>query len=208
MRALICLAALTCSLSAHVPRAGADSVVRDVKSKYAAPDGKALVILVRERLYSKATKFRLVNAKGQCVSVIKGERHVLLPLDPGKHRLYLLVGTTKDQAEALQLDVTAGRTYVVDIHAQWRRKDYMDIRTVRPGTERATKAFNAIRDTDLFTADLEQCAEWISKKQDDVARKIAFAEKQWAAGDEAYRSAHTLNPNDGFGPAVARKASD
>lgn len=193
------------SLALHALDVRADDLVTETPSPYVAPEGRALVVFIRERLYAKATRFRVLDDDTRCVSVIKGERHVLLPVVPGTHRLYLLVAGTKDQAEALQLEVEAGKTYVVDIRAQWRRKDYMDINTVRPGTDRAEQAAKDIRNTDLYEPDLERCAEWVEKKRDEIGRKIAFAKEQWADGGEPYQRAHSLKAHEGFPPEQAQR---
>jgi len=204
VRALALVWVLAWSVVMHPADVHADELVTDTPSPYVAQPGKALVVFVRERLYAKATRFRVIDRERRCVSVIRGERHVLLPLEPGAHALYLLVAGTRDQAEVVHLEVEEGRTYVVDLHTQWRRKDYMDINTVRPGTDRAEKAAKDIRNTDLYEPDLEQCAEWVAKKQDELGRKMAYAERQWKLGGESYQRSHTLKRGEGFTAEQAR----
>ena len=198
MRAKLLVWPLTWSLALHATGVGAEDLVTETPSPYIAPEGRALLVLIRERLYGKATRFRVLDDNARCVSVIKGERHVLLPLDPGAHRLYLLVAGTRDQAEVLHLEVEGGRTYVIDIRTQWRRRDYMDINTVRPGTDRADKAAKDIQNTDLYEPDLDQCTEWVEKKGDELGRKITYADEQWTSGGEPYQRAHTLKRDEGF----------
>ena len=163
------------------------------------------MVFVRERRLRKAVKYRIVDKTGRCVSVTKGGRHSILTLKPGRHRLYVLVGQTRVQAVAVQLDLAPKRTYVVEIRTQVKRKDSVDIHTVRPNTARAATASQAIRESELFEPDVQECSEWVVRKGLDIQRKLEWADAEWSQGGDAYREEHSPRRKDGFPPAEARQ---
>lgn len=178
-------------------------------SPYVAPPERALLVLLRQRYPGKASKVRVVDAQRGCVAVIGGHKHVLVPLEPGEHTLFLLVARTMRRAQLLELDVSAGNTYLVNLNPRTRKKNFMDPRVISPASPERAEAVEAVRDTRRSTPDLARCAEWLADKSgDDIARKMAFAREEWSDGDDAYRSARTITPGDGFTPEQAATLFD
>lgn len=167
-------------------------------SPFAAPADKARVVLIRERMWNRSSKYRVIDGSSRCLSAVAGKRHAVFDLSPGSHELYVIVPTTRTQAELLKLRVSAGRTYVIDLASQALRKRNVEAQTVRPNTEEARLVAGGMKRTKRYEPDLGRCDEWLVRKADELPRKLEHARQQWNTADENYRESHTLRAEDGF----------
>ena len=164
---------------------------------YVAPNGKAVVVLVRNRALLGSVKFRVVDQKRRCRGMLKGRSHSGMVIKPGKHKLYILAAKRVIQAERVDANVTAGRTYIIETRPRARMKERVDVETVRRGTPRFDEATHWIAGTKSVSRDLTECTQWVAKKSSKISAAISAAEQEWEMSGDFYQNARTLRPQDG-----------
>jgi hypothetical protein len=94
---------------------------------YVAPNDKAVLVLVRNRALLGTVKFRVIDEKRQCRGVLKGRSHVGMVINPGKQKLYVLAAKRIIQAERVDANVTAGRTYIIETRPRAKMKERVEV---------------------------------------------------------------------------------
>ena len=200
MKASISLACAVCSLGlvlAVGAPGNADKREDTNADSYVAPKGKAVLVLVRNRALLGTVKFRVIDAKRRCRGVLKGRSHVGIVVPPGKQKLYILAAKRVIQAERIDVNVAAGRTYIIETRPRAKMKERVDVETVRRGTPRFEESSHWIAGTKSFSRDLTECTQWMSKKSSKISAAITAAEQEWEMGGDFYRKARRLTPKDG-----------
>lgn len=164
---------------------------------YVAPNDKAVLVLVRNRALLGTVKFRVIDEKRRCRGVLKGRSHVGMVINPGSQKLYVLAAKRIIQAERVDANVTAGRTYIIETRPRAKMKERVEVETVRRGTPRFSESTNWIAGTKSFSRDLTECTEWVAKKGGKISAAITAAEQEWETSGGLYQNARTLAPEDG-----------
>ncbi len=190
-------ACLLCfALAIGTPTAAEKREESDSES-YVAPKGKAVVVLVRNRALLGTVKFRIIDQKRRCYGVLKGRSHVGMVIKPGKHKLYILAAKRLIQAERVDANVAAGRSYIIETRPRAKMKERVDVETVRRGTPRFDEATHWIAGTKSISRNLSECTQWVAKKSSKVSAAITAAEQEWEMSGDFYQNARTLTPKDG-----------
>ena len=200
MKASILLPSLAClvclSFAMGVP-SKAEKPEESNAESYVAPKGKAVVVLVRNRALLGSVKFRVLDQKRRCRGVLKGRSHVGMVVKPGKQKLYVLAAKRAIQAERVDANVSAGRTYIIETRPRARMKERVDVETVRRGTSRFEESTHWIAGTKSISGDLAECTQWVAKKSSKISAAISAAEQEWKLNGDFYQNARKLVPKDG-----------
>ncbi len=200
MKTSLTLACVVCSLGLMLAvgaPGSADKRAYTNAESYMAPNGKAVLVLVRNRALLGTVKFRVIDAKRRCMGVLKGRSHAGIVVPPGKHTLYVLAAKRVIQAERIDVHVAAGRTYIIETRPRARMKERVDVETVRRGTPRFAESTHWIAGTKTISRNLTECTQWMAKKSGKISAAITAAEQEWETGGDFYRRARRLTPNDG-----------
>jgi hypothetical protein len=71
-------------------------------------------------------------------------------INPGKQKLYVLAAKRIIQAERVDANVTAGRTYIIETRPRAKMKERVEVETVRRGTPRFSESTHWIAGTKSF----------------------------------------------------------
>jgi hypothetical protein len=164
-------------------------------STLAPPPGHAGIIFVRHSRLGGSVSFPIVSEDGQFVANLRGSMNATLALAEGHHRFFVLA----ENAELVELDVVAGRTYVVEARPRmgWG-KARVTAETVRRGTPRFAAAPSWIRATQTYVPEPVAGAAWANANRASVLEKIARATADFNSSDGEYRAVRTLQANDGY----------
>ena len=192
-----CVACSVCILVAVGTPSGAQKPEESSAESYVAPQGKAVLVLVRNRALMGSVKFRVIDEKRRCTAMLKGRSHVGMAIKPGKHKFYILAAKRVVKAERIDARVTAGRTYIIETRPSARMKERLDVETVRRGTDRFAESVHWITGTKSISRNLAECTQWVAQKSSKVTAAITAAEQEWEMSGDFYQKARTLKPKDG-----------
>lgn len=191
-------------VSLAVWAAGAPSVEADLpgtahESPYVAPEGKALVVFVRERkrLASEVT-YSIVNDRGRCIALVANHWKVVARIEPGTQMLMVVTGVAQPQVQLLKVKAAAGRTYVVKMRPRVNAKNPVELTIFRRSAEPLEMFPASIRETGPFRPNLDECTAWVEARQSKLATKAAKAKEAWQAKDKEFRASHTIRGADGW----------
>ncbi|MGB3050636.1 MAG: hypothetical protein WBB42_06530 [Polyangiales bacterium] len=83
----------------------ADGAAAD-KSPYVAPKDQAYIVFVKAGRASRKMQFVFYDEDLKCLSMIEGVTSEIIPVKPGKHRIY----TMATNSHRMEFDVEAGLT--------------------------------------------------------------------------------------------------
>jgi hypothetical protein len=178
------------------------------KSPYLAPKDKALVVFVRDRFRSRKISMIIINEKRQCIAFIAGDKDAseLIPMEPGKHTLYALIGVI----QRVDLEVEVGRTYFV--RANYRSRyaaPTINLTPARRGTDTFKEVSTWIDGAKINDHTNDECKDTqgapIETKRGRIQKKIDREDEEWKAKDQAYRDEHTGKKSDGMTPKELAK---
>lgn len=169
------------------------------ESPYTAPSDQGLVVFTRpRRRQASETGIRVLTQSGRCIARLENDWQMATPLWPGKHMLILLTGTAPPVVQLLQVKVSAGKTYVVNLRTRVNVKRPVEVQILRR-SEQALEAFPAaVRERMPSRTDLRQCSEWVSWKRSKIEPKAEIAKGDWDEASDGFRNAHTVRRNDGW----------
>ena len=189
---IVILLAFLCVGFVHAPDGQVAS--ESGPASFVAPDDKALVVFVRPEKVGKAVNFYVFDENKKLLTLFKGNEHVTIAVDPGKHTFYVV----SENAALVRAELAAGRTYV--IHAQ-PKMGWGKARVVAHPIFRASSDFDKaaewIRKTKRGEPDFAKGKKWASKRQDALNTRIAGAEADWLKMDEKVQGGMTMGPEDG-----------
>jgi hypothetical protein len=177
-----------------------------VESPYAAPSDQALVVFSRpRRRQASETTFRIVSQAGRCLAVLNDGWQMAAPMWPGKHMVMVITGTAPPTIQLVQLKLSAGKTYVVNLRSRVNMKSPVKIEVVRRSGQ-PLEAFPAtVRELAPAKPDLRQCTEWVSWKRSKIEPRAEQAKGKWDEDTDEHRDAHTVRRNDGWTAAEVRE---
>jgi hypothetical protein len=105
----------------------------------------------------------------------------------------------------MELKLSAGKTYVVNLRSRVNMKSPVEIRVVRRSGQPLEAFPAAVRKLAPVNLDLRKCTEWVSWKRAKIETRAEQAKWKWDEAADAYRDAHTLRRNDGWTAAEVRE---
>jgi hypothetical protein len=197
------LGALVATLGASAAPARAQ--IPQVADPYVAPSDQALVVFSRaRRRQASNVTIRVVNPAGRCLAELDNGLQMAAPLWPGSHMLMVITGEAPPTVQLMEVNVAAGKTYVVRLETRVNVKSPVRISVMRRSAQPLEAFPPAIRDAIPIRPDLRKCTEWISWKGSKIAPRAQRAKQQWDGADDAYRELLTVHRNDGWTAAEVR----
>jgi len=189
---LALLVVVAAAVEADVPRTPDES-------PYVAPEGKALVVFVRERKrLASEVIYSIVNARGRCIASVANDWKVVARVEPGTQMLMVVTGVAQPQVQLLKVKAEAGKTYVVKMRPRVNARNPVELTILRRSTEPLEMFPASIRETSPFRPNLDECTAWVATRQSKLATKAAKAKETWKAGDKAFRESQTVRAADGW----------
>jgi hypothetical protein len=195
------------AIAVLLPASSAESQIpKTVESPYAAPSDQALVVFSRpRRRQASETTFRIVSQAGRCLAVLNDGWQMAAPMWPGKHMVMVITGTAPPTIQLVQLKLSGGKTYVVNLRSRVNMKSPVKIEVVRRSGQ-PLEAFPAtVRELAPAKPDLRQCTEWVSWKRSKIEPRAEQAKGKWDEDTDEHRDAHTVRRNDGWTAAEVRE---
>jgi len=181
-------------------------IPKAVKTPYAAPSDQALVVFSRpRRRQASETTYRIVSQAGRCIAVLNDGWQMGAPMWPGKHMLMVITGTAPPTIQLLQANLSAGKTYVVNLRARVNVKSPVEIGIVRRSDQPLEAFPPAVRELLPAKPDLRKCTEWVSWKRSKIEPRADQAKRKWDEASEEHRDAHTVRRNDGWTAAEVQE---
>ncbi len=185
-------------LAAAAP-AVADQPKAASESPYVAPEGKALVVFVRERKrLASEVVYSIVNERGRCIASLANDWKVAAVVEPGAQMLMVVTGVTQPQVQLLKVKARAGRTYVVKMRPRVNAKNPVELTILRRSTQPLEMFPASIRETSPFRPNLDDCTAWVASRRSKLATKAAQAKAAWKAQDDEFRASYTIGGADGW----------
>jgi len=192
---LLALVALSTGVAAEaqIPRATAS------ESRYEAPSDQALVVFNRPRRRQPSElTFRVVSQAGRCLAVLNNGWQMSATLWPGRHMVMVVTGTAPPTIQLMELKLSAGRTYVVNLSPRVHAKRPVTIEILRRKNQPLEAFPPSVRQLAPIKPDLRTCTEWVSWKRAKIETRAEQAKRAWDEGTEEHRDAHTVRRNDGW----------
>lgn len=198
MRARPLLAALTIVLLA-TSAASEAQIPKSVDAPYVAPSDQALLIFSRpRRRQASEVTMRIVSQAGRCIALLENDSQMAAPIWPGKHMLMVITGTAPPTVQLMEVRLSAGKTYVVNLRTQVNTKSPVEISVIRRA-DQALEAFPpAVRERIPARPDLRQCTEWVSWKRSKIETRAERVKHDWDEASDEHRAALIVRRNDGW----------
>jgi hypothetical protein len=195
---VIALLSITATTEAQIPKA--------VESPYAAPSDQALVVFSRpRRRQASDVTYRIVSQAGRCLAVLDNGWQMGATMWPGRHMVMVVTGTAPPTIQLMELKLSAGKTYVVNLRSRVHMKSPVHIQIVRRSDQPLEAFPPAVRKLAPVDPDLRKCTEWVSWKRSKIETRAEQAKRKWDEAADEYRNAHTLHRNDGWTAAEVRE---
>jgi hypothetical protein len=195
---VIALLSITATTEAQIPKA--------VESPYAAPSDQALVVFSRpRRRQASDVTYRIVSQAGRCLAVLDNGWQMGATMWPGRHMVMVITGTAPPTIQLMELKLSAGKTYVVNLRSRVHMKSPVHIQIVRRSDQPLEAFPPAVRKLAPVDPDLRKCTEWVSWKRSKIETRAEQAKRKWDEAADEYRNAHTLHRNDGWTAAEVRE---
>lgn len=179
---------------------------KTVDTPYAAPSGQALLVFSRaRRRQASEVTFRIVNQAGRCIAVLDNGWQMAAPVWPGKQMLMVVTGTAPPTIQLMQVKLSAGKMYVINLRTRVNSKSPVQIDVVRRSDQPLEAFPPSVRDLISAEPDLRQCTEWVSWKRSKIEPRAEKAKLKWDEASDEHRSAHTVRRNDGWTAAEVKK---
>ena len=190
------LAGISSDASAQIPKA---------MEPYVAPSGQALLVFSRlRRRQASDVTLRIVNPAGRCLAELDNGWQMAAPLWPGTHMLMVITGEAPPTVQLMEVNLRAGRTYVVRLEMRVNVKSPVRISPIRRSAQPLEAFPSAVRDAIPVAPDLRKCTEWVSWKRSRIESRAVDAKRKWDDADKAYHELRTVERNDGWTAAEVR----
>lgn len=198
--ALLLLAALWLG-----PRAQAQ-IPKTLDPSYVAPADQALLIFDRPRHHQASeTGIRVVTPAGKCIAVLENDWQMAAAIWPGKQMLMLVTGMSPPVVQLMEVNLSAGKTYVVRLHPRVNVKKPVEVEVIRRGDQPLEAFPAAVRERLPAQPSLRECTEWVSWKRSKLGSRAGEAKRSWDEADEEFRDRNTVHRNDGWTAAEVRE---
>lgn len=205
LRALRAVGLLALALLSTRPVAEAQ-IPKTEKSPYVAPSDQALVVFSRpRRRQASETAYRIVTQAGRCIAVVHNGWQIAAPMWPGRHMVMVVTGTAPPTIQLLQLKVSAGKTYVVNLRSRVNVKSPVEIQVLRRSDQPLEAFPSTVRELSPAKPNLRQCTEWVSWKRSKIEPRAELAKQKWDEADDEHRDTHTVRRNDGWTAVEVRE---
>jgi hypothetical protein len=195
---VIALLSITATTEAQIPKA--------VESPYAAPSDQALVVFSRpRRRQASDVTYRIVSQAGRCLAVLDNGWQMGATMWPGRHMVMVITGTAPPTIQLMELKLSAGKTYVVNLRSRVHMKSPVRIQIVRRSDQPLEAFPPAVHKLAPVDPDLRKCTEWVSWKRSKIETRAEQVKRKWDEAADEYRNAHTLHRNDGWTAAEVRE---
>ncbi|MDH3655914.1 MAG: hypothetical protein OEN21_16750, partial [Myxococcales bacterium] len=165
-------------------------IPKTVQAPYAAPADQALLVFSRpRRRQASEVTMRVVNQAGRCIAVLDNDWLMAAPMWPGKHMLMVITGTAPPTVQLMEVRLSAGRTYVIDLRTRVNAKSPVAIQVLRRADQPLEAFPPAIRDRVPTKPDLRRCTEWVSWKRGKIESRARRVKVDWDKGGGEQRAA-------------------
>jgi hypothetical protein len=190
---LLSLAAFSLSFTAEA------QIPKTPDASYLAPADQALLVFDRPRhRQASQTGIRVVTPAGKCIAVLENDWQMAAPIWPGKQMLMLVTGMSPPVVQLLEVNLSAGKTYVVRLRPRVNVKSPVEIEVLRRADQPLEAFPAAVREQRPAQPSLRECTEWVSWKRSKIASKAGEAKRRWDEADEEFRDRNTVHRNDGW----------
>jgi hypothetical protein len=168
----------------------------DGKSAFAAPKDGALVVFIQNAPDDRAMNYIVFNADKQCLAEVGGREAEVIPMNPGRHTLYV----TAYNNHRIDLDLVAGRTYFVRLFSIEKVVTRVsDVTPVQRGTESYKLVKSWLRGARVIQGIDDPCrGKPLKERANRTQKRLNEANADWKNGDELYRFNYRLLKEDGF----------
>ena len=195
---LIVLLAASSASEAQIPKT--------VEAPYAAPPDQALLVFARpRRRQASEVTMHIVNQAGRCIAVLDNGSQMAAPMWPGKHMLMVITGTAPPTVQLMEVRLSAGKTYVVELRTRVNAKSPIAIEVLRRAEQPLEVFPAAVRDRVPAKPDLRGCTEWVSWKRTKIESRAARVKADWDEASDEQRATHTVRRNDGWTATEVRE---
>jgi hypothetical protein len=197
-RARLTVAVQVVALLSITPTAEAQ-IPKTVESPYAAPAGQALLVFSRpRRRQASETAYRIVTQAGRCIAVLYNGWQTAAPMWPGKHMLMVVTGTAPPTIQLVQANLSAGKTYVINLRPRVNMKSPVEISVIRRSAQPLEAFPAAVRELSPAKPNLRKCTEWVLWKRSKIELRAEQAKRKWDEATDERRDIHTVRRNDGW----------
>lgn len=181
-------------------------IPKTVEAPYAAPPDQALLVFSRpRRRQASEVTMHIVNQAGRCIAVLNDGWQMAAPMWPGKHMLMVITGTAPPTVQLMEVRLSAGKTYVVNLRTRVNAKRPVDINVLRRAGQPLEAFPPAVRDRVSAKPDLRRCTEWVSWKRGKIESRAVRAKVDWDKASDEHRAANTVHRNDGWAATEVRE---
>ena len=168
----------------------------DGKSAFVAPEGEARVVFIQNLRADRTMSYLVFDPSKECVAEVGGRQAEVIPMKPGKHRLYV-AGYNNHRIE---LELVAGRTYFIRLHSVEKLATRIsDVTPVQRGDESYRQLKTWLHGARVTRASDDPCrGKPLTERPNRTQRRINEADADWKTGDELYRMRYTLIRIDGL----------
>ena len=166
------------------------------KSSFVAPEDRALVVFIQNEPHDRAMTYIVFDADKQCVAEVGGREAEVIPMNPGRHTVYVAAYNN----HRLDMDLVAGRTYFVRLFSiQKVANSVSDVTPVQRGTDSYKLVKTWLRGARVIPGVGDPCrGKPLKERSNRTQRRLNDANAEWKNGDELYRYQYRLLKEDGF----------
>ena len=176
--------------------AAARPAAAEGKSAFVAPKDVALVVFIQNAPDDRAMNYIVFDANKQCVVEVGGREAEVIPMNPGRHTLYVAVYNNR----RIDLDLVAGRTYFIRLFSIEKFATRVsDVMPVQRGTDSYKLLKTWLDGARVIQGIDDPCrGKPLKERSNRTQKRINEANADWKNGDELYRFNYRLLKEDGL----------
>ena len=176
--------------------AAARPAAAEGKSAFVAPKDVALVVFIQNAPDDRAMDYIVFDADKQCVVEVGGREAEVIPMNPGRHTLYVAVYNNR----RIDLDLVAGRTYFIRLFSVEKFATRVsDVMPVQRGTDSYKLLKTWLEGARVIQGIDDPCrGKPLKERSNRTQKRINEANADWKDGDELYRFNYRLLKEDGL----------
>ena len=176
--------------------AAARPAAAEGKSAFVAPKDVALVVFIQNAPDDRAMNYIVFDADKQCVVEVGGREAEVIPMNPGRHTLYV----TAYNNHRIDLDLVAGRTYFIRLFSIEKIATRVsDVMPVQRGTDSSKLLKTWLEGARVIQGIDDPCrGKPLKERSNRTQKRINEANADWKNGDELYRFNYRLLKEDGL----------
>jgi hypothetical protein len=168
----------------------------DDKSPFLAPADGALVVFIQNLYEDRAMSYIVFDANKQCVAEVRGREAEVIPMQPGKHTLYVAAYNN----HRIDIDLVAGRTYFVRLFSIEKVTTRVsDVTPVQRGTDSYKLLKSWLKGARVIHASEDPCrGKPLKERKNRTQKRLNEANANWKNNDQLYRYEYMLLKEDGL----------